>query len=473
METPQNQRGVAQLSGARLPADHGLSSLGLLMQLVGSFFLGYMALLALLPIFAGGAPGSWQLFLLGASGAVRSAFHRNAGSALLYGSATGPLRAVRTYAWVGLAETALWVLVLTKSQFGLSMELTLPIAGMLAAWPITLLIVASRPSIKAIAEDEVPQSEDMGFEGAAVLMSILGVMGALLSGVVVYALLKAQIWSSSGGVIGVLFLGVFIMLLVRSVFHARAGIQGTTGLDADGASESAAKYYSFGVVSSVVVGGALLVQMMMSTIHPISLLMVGVVVFWLLIWPLALRRFYTERNFSVLLAGSEAPNYRRSPDAGMTALGWLLVMMGGYQLGNLLPSVLLGDGGNALGGALAGLGSGMSPADMAEAAGRSMWWNVGLGAVQLWAGIELVRMTDRYRLAANIYGVVGSAVTVYVYWPMLEGMSGAFGRLGGGAGAMFEAFGFSMLAIFLVIPVAAVLLANRKLTPQATARIAE
>lgn len=472
MEAPKsNQRVVAELGGARLPADRGLSSLGLLMQLVGSFFLGYMALLALLPVFAGGAPGSWEMFLLGASGAVRSAFHRSAGNALLYGSPTGPLRAVRKYVVVAFAETGLWLLVLTQSKLGLPSQLTFPIAGALIAWPIALLVVASSPAFKRVAEAELPQAEDLGFEGASVLMAILGVMGTLLSAVVVYGMFKAKIWSG-GGAIGALLLCVFGMLLVRSIMHARAGIHGTRGLDADGASNSAERYYSFGVVSSVIAGGALLVQMMMTAVHPMALLMVGVVVFWLLIWPLALRRFYTERNFSVILAGDDAPSFRRAPDAGMTALGWLLLMLGSYQLGSLIPTVLLGASGDGMSGGLMGsLGAGISPAGLASAAGRSLWWNVGLGAVQLWAGIELIRMSDRYRFAANLYGIVGSAVTVYVYWPVIKTMGDGFGHLGRGAGAIFQTFGFSMLAIFLVIPVAAVVLANRKLTPEATARI--
>ena len=469
METQSNSRTVAQLAGARLPADRGLASLGLMMQLVGSFFLGYMALVALMPIFAGGAPGSWQIFLLGATGAVRAAFHRNAGSALLYGTLNGPLRAVRTYAIVALIETALWVLII--KQMGVPLKVTLPLIGVLAAWPITLLVLASRASIRDVAEEAIPAAEDLGFEGSAVLMSILGVMGVLLSGMVVYALISSKAWSGSGGIHGLLFLGVFIMLLVRSGMHAMAGFKGTTGIDSDRASESASRYYSFGVVSSVIAGGALLVEMMMTTIHPVTLLIVGIIVFFLLMWPLILRRFYTERNFSVLLAGQEAPNFRRAPDAGMTALGWLLLMLGTYSLGSAIPSLFVDVSENAAMALLGSKGAGFSPTELAEAAGRSPWWGIGLALVQVWAAIELVRMSDRWRLAANIYGVVATAVTVYLFWPMLKELTNSVSALGRGPAGMFEMIAFGSMAIFLVIPIACVVLANRKLSPTATARI--
>jgi hypothetical protein len=440
------------------------------MQLVGSFFLGYMALIALMPIFAGGAPGSWQIFLLGASGAVRAAFHRSAGSALLYGSAGGPLRAVRAYVVVALIETLLWVLVL--KSLGGSFKLALPVIGVLAGWPIALLVIATRQSFRDIAEDQVPTSEDMGFEGSAVLMTILGVMGVLLSGIVVFTLFKAKAWSGRGGVHGLLFLGVFIMLLVRSGMHTLAGIRGTSGITTDHASDSASGYYSFGVISSVIAGGALLVTMMMTAIHPVTLLIVGIAVFWLLMWPLILRRFYTERNFSVLLAGQEAPNFRRAPDAGITALGWLLLMLGTYSLGAAIPALLVGPDETALAllGGSGGGGGGFSPAELAAAAGRSPWWGVGLALVQVWAAIELVRMSDRWKVAATVYGVVATLVTVYLFWPVLKAMTSGFGALSKGAGGMLEMVGYGTMAIFLVIPIATVVLANRKVTPQATAR---
>ncbi len=114
MDPRDGSREVAQLAGARMPADHGLASLGLLMQLGGSVFLGYMVVFALLPLFAGGAAGSLFLFVVGATGAVRSAFHRTAGTAMLYGSPQGIFRPTYTYVGVAVAQTALTLLIYNR-----------------------------------------------------------------------------------------------------------------------------------------------------------------------------------------------------------------------------------------------------------------------------------------------------------------------------------------------------------------------
>lgn len=45
---------VAELAGANMPADRGLSSLGLLMQLGGTIFLVLYAYLAIIPLMLGG-----------------------------------------------------------------------------------------------------------------------------------------------------------------------------------------------------------------------------------------------------------------------------------------------------------------------------------------------------------------------------------------------------------------------------------
>lgn len=460
MDTAQSPSNVTPLAGARLPADRGLTGLGLLMQLVGSVMLGLMAMVALAPIFAGAAPGAWPIFLLGATGAIRAAFHRAAGGALLYAGIDGALPALRRYVVVAFLATAAWAAVLLESGAGAS--LALPVVGALAAWPVTLLILASRPSFRALVEGSPRTAEDMGFEGTAVLMVILGALGALFSLAALIALFKAKAWSGSFGPAGILLLGVFAMLAVRSIMHVNAGLKGTRGLDADGATDAAARYYSFGFVSSVIAGGALLIQMMMSVLHPMGLLMIGLVVFFLLIWPLALRRFYTERNFSILLAGDDAPRYHRAPDAGMTALGWLLLMLATYQIGYLVPTVLVGSPGLA-----AGQFADFNPATLGVAPFRSMWWQVGLAGLGLWAAIELIQMSDRYKVAATVYGVVAAAVTVYLYWPMLR----AFQLGGGGPNLLGSLLPLSVALMMLVIPVTAVVLANRKLTPEATARI--
>jgi hypothetical protein len=262
---------------------------------------------------------------------------------------------------------------------------------------------------------------------------------------------------------------VFVMLLVRSGLHTYAGVLGTRGIDADGATDVASRYYSFGVVSSVIAGGALMVEFMMTTVNPLSLLLVAVVVYWLLVWPLAVRRFYTERNFAMLLGPEEAPPFRRAPDAGLTALGWLLLALGVLGLADALPRAILGVGPSSE--ELVAFG-GFFGNELGSAVGRSPWWLVGVAAVQLWAAVELITMSDRHRLAASVYGLVAALVSVYVYWPLLAG----FDQLGAelvGMSYLSSVMQYGMLALYLVVPVGTFLLVNRRLTPEAQARLRE
>ena len=99
------EREVAQLAGPRMPADHGLSSLGLLMQLGGSLFLGGMVVFSVSSLFASEMSGWFFLLVVCGAGAVRSGLHRAAGTALLYGSERGPFRPTCTYVAFSVAPS--------------------------------------------------------------------------------------------------------------------------------------------------------------------------------------------------------------------------------------------------------------------------------------------------------------------------------------------------------------------------------
>lgn len=464
----QQGREVASLAGARIPADHGLASLGLIMQLFGSVFLGVMALVAIAPVMAGPAPGLWMIFLIGAMGAVRSALHRAAGTSLIYGSQRGPFHATQVYIGVAAAQTVLTLLILNK-EGGIPAKFNIAMFLMLMAWPLALLVLTRLPRFRRLADD-LPTAEDMGFEGAAVLMSLLGVVGILYAAMQLYGMAQLPGAILSRGEV-MLMLGVMIMLLIRAIMHVVAGVKGTSGIDSDGASDAAARYYNFGTVSAVVVGGVMLMTVLvkgaggpaMKAMVP----MVGFVVYLLLIWPLCLRRFFTERNFGALLEGAQGPNFRRAPDTGLTALGYLLLATGVFSLAMALPTALFRvdlDMMELMSSMTRMGGRGMG--DASEAL-RSPWWSVGVALAQLWAAIELIGMTDRYKLAATIYGAVAGAVTIYIYLPQLEAMK----RLVGAGMSVESLPTFMQLSIALVLPVGSLLLVHRKLVPTAQARV--
>ena len=466
-------REVAHLAGARMPADHGLAALGLLMQLFGSLFAGLMAFYAMMPILAGGAQAAWVIFVIGAAGCVRSLFHRMAGTGLIYGSAGGPFKLLNTYVAVAVGQTALTLFLLKKYPLVLGLpelpgKVLVTFAILLLAWPLALLIVSRWPRLRRFDAEGVPTGEDMGFEGAAILMTILGVIGVLFALLAIYSL------SQTGGKFlstpqGMLTMGVFIMLLVRAILHVVAGFKGAAGADSDGATDAAAKYYNFGVVSSVITGGVFLVMLMLEgggEAMKFVVVFISLLVFMLLVWPLALRRFYTERNFSALLSGSEAPNYRRAPDAGLTALGWMLLATGVYFMATALPAALFKIPFNAASLMNFGRSAGLDEGTVGEF-GRSPWWSVGIFAAQIWAAIELITMSDRFRLAASAYGLIATVVTIYLQWPMLKMLK----HMGGGMFSGDSVMPIMLIALNVTLPVATLLLVNRNVRPTAQARI--
>jgi hypothetical protein len=445
-----------------MPADHGLASLGLAMQLFGSVFAGALGIVTFASVLGGAAVGLWMVFSIGAIGAIRSVFHRMAGTALVYGSVSGPFRAIQVYVGVSVAQTALTLLLFNKLLRDVPAGLNVALAAALLAWPLALLLVTRWPRLRRFLPEALPSAEDMGFEGAAVLMIVFGSIGALFMLVMLWSMIRAP------GVIGnptmLLLIATLGMLLVRSILHVTAGVKGTSGVNSDGASDAAARYYNFGVVSSVVAGAVFLIFMMMipgGQVNPTGLLFVCLLVYLLLIWPLLLRRFYTERNFGAILAGSEEPNYRRAPDAGLTSLGWLLFAFAVYGLATSLPSAIF-----RLDTDLFSLLPGWTDAGL-DAAARSPWWSVGASAIQLWAALELIGMTDRYKLAGTAYGAIATGLTVYVYWPMASELGRVFGS------PADPPMQYLQLAVQIAIPVCTLILVHRKIRPMALARIRE
>jgi hypothetical protein len=455
----------AALAGARMPADLGTSGLGLLMQLGGSLFAALTAVLGFLQLvnlssFARYGAGTQMLAVLGiaAVGIARSAQHRSAGVALLYPGAAGgddPRRALRRYLVIAAVHTGLCSVFLLWNDVEVGTTLSVVLA--FAAWPAILAVALRRGPLRHLA-GAAPVAEDKGFEGAAVLMLLFGLSGALFTALLVVGVVSLPGSVSSSGP-GVFFLVMLVLLLLRSGLHVHAGWRGLHETHIDRAVESTNRYADFAVIVSFVAAAILLVIMMMEQAGVQGILFIGGLAWVLLLWPLALRRFFGERQFADLLAGDAAPVHRRSPDRGLTALGWLLLALGAINLAFSLPSALVPTD-DAAAGVLASV--------LGGEASHSPWWDVGVSALQVWAGVELVRMSDQHRIAATVYGVVSAATSIYLALPVMRRLdelgSSAFSATG------LEAFGVAVLAISLVLPLAAVLLTSRAFVPAARAR---
>jgi hypothetical protein len=412
----------------------------------------FVALAAFQALFA--APTDtgtlWWLLVLGLS-IARSMFHRSAGTQLLYGGPPGQrLAGVRHYVWFGLAQSVM-VAALAAAKLHAPSSLAIGLLLGLAAWPVTLGVLVRLPRFKRF-ETDIPMTEDKGFEGASILMTVLGVCGAVGMGTSLVVMLQMPGSDLQKGP-GVLIVLTVAMLVVRSVIHTQAGLSGLRETNIDRSVELANRYANFGVISSFCGGGALLLVVMSSAVSVGAMAAVCGVCWMLMAWPLIIRRFFSDRQFADLLAGDDAPIHRRAPDAGLTALGWLLlalaVLFGAFKL----PELFLSRDSDFY-DILGSLGGGAS---------RSVWWSIGEYVLMGWAGFELIRMSPQSRMVATVFGVVGVAVAIYTNYPLLQAVKHMRGM---GADAM----AIGPLAFALILPISTIVLVNRKIAPTARAR---
>ncbi len=455
-----------------LPADHGLTGLGLIMQLGGSFYAAMTAMLGFTQIlllsemkkFGGGGDGMapW-LFLLMAVGVARSLAHRAAGTELLQGAQPGS--ALRRYLWVAAAHTAVWLAFLIM-KLDAPTAAWAPVTLLFAAWPVALAIVTSRPGVLPTPDEHgfgrVATSGDRGFEGMAVLMTLFGLTGALFTGLMLMAFLEVPSAARDGSF--TLFLGAIGFLLVRSLVHAHAGFSLLGNLTLDRLDEGVARYVNLGVISSLVFGAVLLMLFgsmgrgggmlfMMPMLIGITLM--------LLAWPLAVRSLTQSRRMELYAESDAVPTLTPAPDQGRTTLGWFLLAMGAMALAGALPAVLFTSGRAAA--SMRGMGDMFGGGFAAGSVGRVPWLSVVVAGVQLWAAVELIFMTPRHRAVATGFGVLAVCVTLYDLVPVFEKLD----RLGAKAMGVGEGGNMMMaaLALGLVTPLVTLALVNRDLPP--------
>jgi len=442
------------------------------MQLVGGMLsavvacYGMIFLIAMLQGAGRGGAGSFLVWIVAilATSLARSVAHANAGRRLLYDGPGTPASALKRYitiAWVQTGVVA-GALLINSAPSGLMLALVLILGG----WPLALLIVA-KPRIEAFG-DAVPMSDDKGFEGASILLLIFGSIGVCIGAIMLLG------WTEWPGelkteMIGVGMLVAYVMLLIRSIFHLRAGIRGVKATHMAETAEAAVKYGNFGVVAAFVAGGVLLIGTF--TAMPeggsgimmfVMMMMVAMLVWVLLIWPVTIRRFFSDRQFATMVDG--LPGHQNPSDRGLPTLGWLLLAFGVYALATGLGGVLMGDLGDAR--AMRSMSRGDNPLGMimglmGSVGGKSPWFGIVVAALQVWAGFELIRLSPRYKLAGMVFGLVASGVALYIYLPLLNGlMQGGMTMMSNPMASM----SFASVAMALVVPVATLVLVQRNVT---------
>lgn len=396
-----------------VPADRGLSTLGLILQLAGSTFAAAATLLLLVTLADG---GSAAIILVAALSIGRSLLHNIAGSHLLYGKPGTPpgkkqrLLGMRRYVLAGLAHSLI---------VGVIFESFAVVLGLML-WPACLWIVSLR---FARFNDDMPLGEDKGFEGASILMTVLGLTGFALTATILLALLE-----NDAIVAGIVFVVPLGMLLIRSVLHIQAGMSGLHETSLDRSVERVNRYADFGVTSALCAGGIMMLLVLSQRATVIGIAILCVLCWMMLAWPLIVRAYFADRQIEDLLAGNL--EHRRAPDGGLTNLGWLLLAHA------IFTATLLtfGEG---------------SPAS-------------AMCVLEAWTGYELITMSARSRMVATLFGVLGALVSFYVNWPLLEAAQHVRNQR--------ELVMIGPLVLALILPVTTLVLVHRTLSPGARAR---
>ena len=438
-----------------------MSSLGLLMQLGGTLGMITASVIALGGTFVVGLPMPGILFAIGALCWIRAAHHRAAGTALLYRPET-VAPAIARYALVSLAQTG-FCLFLLRDALGPAVLVQLGAASL--AWPVVLAarFVVHQPT----AMPGGARSEDLGFEGVSVLMVALGLTGALFAATFV-ALFVADlsITLKSTAMTGSAL--ILVVLLVRSLIHVRAGLEGIAGASFDQHIALGRRYHDAGTGSAACVGAAVFVISLLGT-HAAQLWValasgtaVGLALF---AWPSLLRRFYMERNFEVYLVasqnGHDQPSFQRPPDAGLTALGWLLVAASAPALALSVVAI-----------SVTGLSGTPGICGALDIETHALWWLLSLALPGSWAGVELVRMSPRRKLAAMVFAGVAGAMMIAPLGPDLGGPWAIFELTGQGAEASLTALRATLIYLLTVLAMATAIIAGRRSLPAAFVRVA-
>jgi hypothetical protein len=457
---------VVDLPRAGVPADHGLATLGLVMQLAGRTSGALAALIASVVLIESRIHRNAGWFFLAiALCIVRSQLHRVAGRDLLYSRRTAddavanPFGAMRAYIAFGIAQ-AIVLGIIATTEFGATLRSGAGVTAALALWPMVLVVVMQLPRFRPFHAG-LPLGEDRGLEGASIVMTVLGACGVLSAGTIILVLGGLPSRHLQHGW-GAMLVVVFTLLLVRSCLHIRAGLAGLRETSFDRPGELASRYASFGVISSVCVGGVLALLAMSEQLAPEAIASVTVLCWLLAAWPMIVKRYFNNRQFAELLAGDRMI-HRRAPDAGLTGLGWLLAGHAMLVATILILAVTVEPRG--VGRALGNLLLLSGPVIGRSAVGPNLGLGLATGvvALELFAAAALLRMSDHRRMIATIYALCAGGVALAAMYPLVRSFSHYHGDLR-------MVIRLIPTAIQIVIPAATLVLVHRAIAPTARAR---
>jgi len=431
----------------RLPRDYGMTGLGLLMQVFGGMWIAFNAIFVITAFQIPGGANKLMGLAIIVSGIVRSSMHYSAGGKLATSAPDGWI-ATRRYALFGLAQSLAVAIMVVVMVGSFQMGPTLWIFLALASWPAMVLVVLRRGSLKQAYEaayegDRPVWPRDRGLHGAGVLMATLGLLGCCFSALLLILIIpQAGTLIKVGGFTGMVTLALVALLTVRAIIHFTGGL---TGLRAEWVDfiTGINRYFTWAMISVAlfVVWGFTL----MASLGGSSLQVLGIGVALLLLWPASLVGITKKIPWDMDDVG--APN-GKAVDGGLSALGYLLLALGIYSLVVALAPLMMTGMGGLLGSSLGA----------AFAQDLPTWLGIIGSLINLWAGFELATMSERFKVAGTVYGVVGIGMALYSAFQMFS--------MGGGGLGMAGASGLFMYAVVgaqLALPIMTLWLANRPL----------
>lgn len=437
----------------RPPADQGLSSLGLLMGLVGSVMAPLTAAFLLVRygeldrLAQAGQPfdGRWWFLLVMVTGFVRGLVHRQAGIRLWRVVPGDPpvMTGIGHYLVASIAHATACVGFL-RVQPGLSPVAPAAVGAMALAWPVTIGLVLRQRRFRALGP-RPPLAEDSGFDGLAVMMAVLGFVGLLAA-----AALGAVALSFPRRVPQTPLLLMFVgSLFMRAALQLTTGVRAVQGR-ASASAPALRRYGELGTQLALAGGIALLMWTLLWGVDLVAAAVAVAALLALLAWPSMVARYVSWRD----TGDAEADRVRRSsPDGGLAALGWMLLGLAGFSLVGAVVAQAASPAVAAQGRTLLG-----APIDHDLA-----WWTIPLALAQAWTALALLGVWPHRRRVATAWAIAAVLATITL-------RAGAIGAV---LDAPLErrAIGVAALLAMLTPPVATLLLLHRRALPRAIARV--
>jgi hypothetical protein len=459
----------------RMPGDHGLPGLGLMIQFWSAFeaLSLSIALVTLTLTLRTQAAFPWVQALIIVGTVVRAVAHYVVGMELT-GGGLRTLARVRTFAIVAAVVTAAQLLVGFVGGGSPPWTFLLWTALQGVTWPVVLAALLHRPAMRSVftrvADGEVELVDgNRSIEAVGIMMVVLGGTAVGFAGMALVGLLGDQSIAKQIVDDGAPYLGLAVaVFLARGAAHLGLGARALAGGDRARFARSADIYarVHWAALALLAVPAWIGVAKVFRADHGLWIsgrpqfglvtlaLIIGLAAL-LCIWPLLLRSYAHKVSDDVALGGDPGgPTFARAPDGGLVTVGWFLLGYASSSLGTSVLSAVLGQP------VRGGVGT-YSPFWFVDADLPSWLGLAGL-AVSAWAGVELVFLTRRARFAAATFAVaaIGSVVATRVGL-VVEIWRGAVAR--STFVAMDGVFEGASLFMSIVVPVTFLVIAFRRL----------